>query len=102
MSYTRIIEWEDGYPTNESLERLWEAVIDHENSADCIRAELVECTAHCCASYSEEPETQRVMFSTGGWSGAEELIAIMLGRVWIRQRHLEWRRGGHYLFDLRP
>ena len=102
MTYERIVEWEDGYPTAESLDRLWEATIDHTNAADCIRAELTECAKHCCARYSETSDTQRAMFSTGGWSGAEDLIDAMMENPRLKHRHIEWHRGGHHVFDVAP
>ena len=41
-----------------------------------------------------------VYFSTGGWSGCEELLDAMLRHFWIRELKVQWRRGGHYIFEL--
>lgn len=43
---------------------------------------------------------QIVFFSTGGWSGAEELIAAALGKFWIKHLQTQWNRGGHYQFEV--
>lgn len=41
-----------------------------------------------------------IEFHTGGWSGAEELMAAMLGHFWITSFHTKWRRGGHFAFEI--
>lgn len=46
------------------------------------------------------PPAKRIEFHTGGWSGAEDLIAAMLGHFWIDQCLVEWKRGGHYVFEV--
>lgn len=46
-----------------------------------------------------EPTT-RIYFSTGGWSGAEELIGVVLSHFWMRHLYVQWRRGGHYVFEI--
>ena len=104
------IEWDDGYPTDASLKAFqavdWLAVSPAEG-ARVIRRELAECAAHCCASYREEEDVdfsgRRVLlcrFSTGGWSGAEDLIDAMLAKYWIKYHHIQWNRGGHYVFEV--
>jgi hypothetical protein len=65
------------------------------------------CGQISCCSCAVESATdalnrpiKRVSFSTGGWSGAEDLIDAMLSHFWIKQLHCEWRRGGHFVFDV--
>ena len=41
-----------------------------------------------------------VTFHTGGWSGAEELIGILLGKPAVQMFHSAWRRGGHFTFEI--
>jgi hypothetical protein len=41
-----------------------------------------------------------VRFVTGGWSGAEELIGVMLDHFFIAYHHESWRRGGLYVFEV--
>jgi hypothetical protein len=43
---------------------------------------------------------KRVDFWTGGWSGAEDLIAAMLGHFWIKHLHTAWQRGGRFQFEV--
>ena len=39
-------------------------------------------------------------FHTGGCSGAEDLINAMLGHFWIEYFQTQWRRGGHFTFEI--
>lgn len=107
------IEWDDdGYPTEESLQRLRAlsplSFVPDEVTCAYLRATLAECAERCCASYDEERGTSfatrdpviRCLFSTGGWSGAEDLIDALLGNSWISYFHAEWCRGGHYVFEV--
>lgn len=106
------IEWEDGYPTTESLDRLIALPYHHlseDFSEDAyLRRTLSVVGDHCVASYEEEPATDILgnpvihgKFSTGGWSGAEELIAAIEGKMFLDKRILSWRRGGHYVFEFK-
>jgi hypothetical protein len=104
-----VIEWEDGYPTDASLEAfraLGTFAIIPPIAGSVLRRELTVCANNCCASYDEQPGERygtpviRCSFSTGGWSGAEELIAALLAQFWITHLHAEWKRGGHYVFEV--
>lgn len=100
------IEWLDGYPTEDSLTSFNSAKVSHEDAGRVLRLEMAKCAQNCCASYSEEPGISlgRTVilchFSTGGWSGAEDVMEALLTQFWIRHYHVEWRRGGHYLFEV--
>jgi len=43
---------------------------------------------------------KRIEYITGGWSGAEDLIGVMLKQLWIQQRHTMWKRGGYFVFEV--
>ena len=45
-------------------------------------------------------DVRRVRFATGGWSGAEELIEIILSHFWMKHFHVLWRAGGLFIFDV--
>jgi len=105
------IEWdEDGYPTEASLAAL--RAVDNMafvpgEAERYLRQELAQCAERCCASYEEEPAVNIVdkpvlhlRFSTGGWSGAESLMAELLRKFWIDHLLAQWNRGGHYIFEV--
>jgi hypothetical protein len=84
---------EDGYPTEETLDRLknWDYK-DIPGLFDFI-------TSLWIYENYWNYENDELHISTGGWSGHEELIAALKenSMVWI----LSWvqsRRGGHYIF----
>lgn len=104
------IEWEDSYPTEESVEAFEVAQRDSDNfkggTARWVYDTLEECADNCCASFSEEnaedffkKPTKKVFFSTGGWSGAEEIIGLIEGDIILSQYTVQWNRGGHYVFE---
>lgn len=41
-------------------------------------------------------------FSTGGWSGNEDLINALLKNTLFSMWHYSWRTGGHYVFKINP
>jgi len=104
------VEWdENGYPTAEDDDFLAYAglPLDFRAAADFIRRELPFAAEVCCASCEEEAGTDicgkpvtLLHFSTGGWSGAESLLAFIESRFDTRYFMLSWRRGGHYVFEL--
>ena len=104
------IEWKDCYPTEESITALsmvGHTVGDIDEAARYLRQELAKCAEHCCASYEEEPAIDiggtpclHLHFSTGGWSGAEDLMDELLDKFWIDYLMLQWNRGGHYIFEV--
>lgn len=49
--------------------------------------------------WTDEP-VKIIRFITGGWSGAEDLIGVMLGHFWIKHFHKEWKRGGLFVFEV--
>jgi hypothetical protein len=96
----------DGYPTNESLKAIKEFPLDMVGARDFVRSALFNCAEKCCASYEEIEETNNFgrqvihgQFSTGGWSGAEDLIEIIENRFDTCESMIHWNRGGHYIFE---
>ena len=102
------IDWDDdGYPTEESLNSLTGVPLDFKSAAQFVRIELARCAEHCCASYKEEAAVDdnfdepivKAYFSTGGWSGAEELMGLISSRFDARHFMAQWNKGGHYIFE---
>jgi hypothetical protein len=100
------IEYDDGYPTDESMDAIQAMPFGFLEAPIFVREALADCAENCCASYSEEEAGNIVgepvihgYFSTGGWSGAESLIHLIESRFDTRYSMLQWRRGGHYIFE---
>lgn len=106
------IEWDDCYPTDDSLDafrRLPAMAFGPEEGAETLRRELAKCAENCCARYEEREAVDvldhpciHIHFSTSGWSGAEDLLSVLLGKFWIRHHQYQWNRGGHYIFEVKP
>ena len=91
----------DGYPTEETLQaiREWPANVLHDLFAFIGEAWQYQDYWH--RGLASGLATGEYHFSTGGWSGNEDLIGALQGNaaVWA----LCWyssRRGGHYTFLL--
>ena len=103
-----MIEWdENGYPTEESLQRLREAV-QQRDPGQALRAlylglcEHAKHVGHCGLTECEvRGEKLRVWeYHTHGWSGNEAIIGCLEQSPywhWILQRY---DAGGHYYFSL--
>lgn len=100
---------EDGYPTEATLARLkahrFEPLEARQfmletfpaicEQIPCCSCDVIDATCQ----WSGAPE-KHVEFSTGGWSGAEDLIYTLLDHFWVKQLHWSWRRGGHFVFRI--
>jgi len=105
----RIIEWdEDGYPTPESLQRLRQALKDDDikKAKKAFYAALRENRyPDLCGPERVEVRGEVIDvwgYHTGGWSGNEEIIAVLQESElfwWLLQRY---DRGGHYYFQMPP
>lgn len=104
-----VVECEDGYPTDDGLVALRNHAFDPCDAARFLVYDFPDiCKAiSCCRAIVTDARSdimgdpaKRIEFSTGGWSGAEELIGIMLNHFWIRHHHVKWERGGHYEFEV--
>lgn len=103
------VECEEGYPTDDGLSALRNHAFDPRGAARFLVHDFPRICAgiSCCTVRVADAERDfidrpihRVSFSTGGWSGAEELINLMLNHFWIRHLHTKWERGGHYEFEV--
>ena len=46
---------------------------------------------------------RKLFLSTGGWSGNEEIISTILDNLNLthsKMKYINWRRGGHYTFEI--
>jgi hypothetical protein len=103
------LEWDDdGYPVDVHFEGRNNRFIlqDSKTAWEWLKHNLEMCCKNCCASYElidaidiMDHPTQHINFTTGGWSGAETLIGIIEGQFWAAHLMLQWRRGGHYIFE---
>lgn len=103
------VEWDraiNGYPTESSLKAIAVLPLDFKSAAKFVRQELARCAEHCCASFKEEDAIDRndqpivkVHFSTGGWSGAEDLMELISSRFDACHFMAQWNKGGHYIFE---
>lgn len=105
----RIIEWDSkGYPTEESLEKLKQAINNTKDIDGCKRAVEAFYSAleeniyeDYCGSAKVEVRGEVIdvwEYHTGGWSGNEAIINT-LQQSWLWNLLLErYDRGGHYYF----
>ena len=109
MSEWPDIEWDDaGYPTDDSIQAVKCMALDFAAARGWLRRNLQACSMNNCSFYAERPSMTFceepctiVDFSTGGWSGAEELLGLIENRPDCSYHMLSWRRGGHYEFEFR-
>lgn len=61
---------------------------------------------YASASVSEVKEgftgkpVKKVLFSTGGWSGNEDLMGVLMDRFDVCHFLRQWNAGGHYQFEI--
>lgn len=99
------IEWdEDGYPTAESLQRLWEAlrVKDHKKAIMAFYAALKENRyPDYCGPERVEVRGEVIDvwgYHTGGWGGNEQIISILQEHQFFYLFLERYDAGGHYYF----
>jgi len=106
MQEDRIIEWDDdGYPTEESLERLRQAINDDDTkkAIKAFYAALKEnhwpdwCGPEQIEKHGELMDVWG--YHTGGWSGNESIIEVLQDSIWFHLFLQRYDRGGHYYFD---
>lgn len=116
---TRQCEWfecDDGYPTEESLARLrsWLKDATPKQAAAFMLHDFVPITEQisCCrAWWVDLPKgemismfgggSKQLRFATGGWSGAEDFIEVVLTCFCVNAiMYSIWRRGGYYEFEV--
>ena len=97
---------DDGYPEDECLEALKAAPLDFPRAARFIVDVLGVGNPHSMASVCDardgftEAPVKNVTFSTGGWSGNEDLIGIATSRFDVSHFLHQWNAGGHYQFQV--
>lgn len=110
MTRLNKLDAEDGYLTDEYLDYLRDTKFESaEDAGRFMVHELpVICEHIACMhldldddrdEWTDEP-VKIIRFITGGWSGAEDLIGVMLGHFWIKHFHKEWKRGGLFVFEV--
>lgn len=114
----RVAPWfevENAYPTDASLERL-EELFEEITPADAARfmlydfKEIVDGMWAAKAWWEAWPDgdlkvmgsdARKLCFATGGWSGAEDFIEVVLKCFYINgTMHMLWKRGGYYEFEV--
>lgn len=101
------LEEDDGYPTFEDLERIAKWERDWRGLMAFIRplwnyADIGYWEEKVGADILDRPCT-KFHISTGGWSGNESIIgALMENTIFWMMCWEQSRRGGHYIFELKP
>jgi hypothetical protein len=93
---------DDGYPEDEGFFAFKLLPFDFYAAAQWLIAELPIAAEvmPCFCEVEREAEHFRISFSTGGWSGAESITALIERRIDMSHFMLSWRRGGHYVFEI--
>ena len=87
---------EDGYPTEEALEKIenWDCK-DFDGLINFIKDIW-------WYQYGWDDDSMIVKMSTGGWSGNEDIIRSMKNNImWWSLYWFSSKRGGHYVFERR-
>ena len=102
-------EYEDGYPADEEFSafEIGKLPLDFHQAAAWLVRELPRAAENMCCFCTERDAIDnrgrhaRIFeFSTGGWSGAESIIALINRRFDMHHFMLSWQRGGHYVFEI--
>jgi hypothetical protein len=103
------IEYDGAYPIDEDFAD-WTSTdppLSFSLAGEWLLRELPRACEHmCCSCHITRGKSlmdrpvHRIHFSTGGWSGAESIIALINRRVDLERLMLTWRRGGHYVFEV--
>ena len=104
----KIIVWDDdGYPTEESLERLGKILNgdDYEKAYEAFWSALKENTygnmMYGHTKVEVRGEIKEVwQYHTGGWSGNESIIRVLQDTVYWHLVLDRYDAGGHYYFKL--
>ena len=108
-SVTEWFECEDGYPLDESLQQLRNTEFDPFGAAKFLVNDLEQIVSGIsCVKVRKKIGVDRfddkpawkIEYHTGGWSGAEALIDIILLHFWLMHFHVSWETGGHFYFEV--
>ena len=100
---------EDGYPDEGDLDQITEAnAVGHGAVWMVETFPSIARTIPCCQCEVSETfcdpgrgRSKRIVFTTGGWGGAEDLVEAVLSNDMLRVRfYAEWRRGGMHVFEV--
>lgn len=103
------IEYDDGYPVDEDFASFTakEPPLSFAAAGEWLLRELPSAAENMCCSCRITRgkdivgrPVHRIAFSTGGWSGAESIIALIERRADLNHLMQSWRRGGHYVFEV--
>ena len=109
--YRRIVDSfdaDEGYPTDEWIDAfgaLPQMAFTYREAARFLVNDLpniamrISCMSIFIDAGADRPAVS-VAYHTGGWSGAEDLIRVMLRQFWIHRLHCKWERGGHFYFEV--
>jgi len=89
-----------GYPTEEWLQYIEYYII--QSKADCKKLldEIKPYWLYSEIEYWKETDNEYHL-STGGWSGNEIIIEVLMENILFWQvSWVQTRRGGHYIFDV--
>jgi hypothetical protein len=98
----------DGYPTTAFLNEI-DAICTIEEAREVLLNRLESWTGELIyASVKKLKKTYspkdrpywEITFTTGGWSGCEELINRLLDNFYIKMFYSMWRRGGLHQFEI--
>ncbi|EPR09747.1 hypothetical protein M527_06360 [Sphingobium indicum IP26] len=105
------IEYDGGYPVDEDFSEWGDVTspaLNFEQAGQWLLRELpAACEYMCCQCSVKKTKSLtgnpvfHISFSTMGWSGAESIIALINRRVDLNRHMLSWRRGGHYVFEVK-
>jgi len=89
----------DGYPTEETLQKVREWPCTGDDVGDGLFDYLADAWRYD-DYYNLDAGDGQATFSTGGWSGHESLInAACQNFIWWSLHWVSTTRGGHYVFE---
>lgn len=91
-----------GYPTKRELKKIKRYRGTLPGFFDYVASLWVNGAGVIDEEYEDEwgNKNLRITFITGGWSGCEETIGVVLKTTASLFTHSKWERGGLYEFDL--
>lgn len=102
-SYPTDLEIEDGYPSEGAIEAV--RCVGFSQARQWLREEFPALAEQLPCAYvevDEDEEGMKIDFSTGGWSGCEDLIGAVEANLALSYYIRSWQRGGHYVIHVRP
>ncbi|HEU4804198.1 MAG TPA: hypothetical protein VFS91_00055 [Nitrobacter sp.] len=97
------IEYESGYPEDEDFGHFGRDFPENDfwRAAHWLLAELPRAAdVDDAQNETTGKPVKRIKFSTGGWSGAESVIALIERRFDMCHFMYSWKRGGHFVFEI--